>query len=62
MDHLRIKLIQIIQKLILKPHTKFIDPFVEEGVLVMCDSYDVDGNPIETNNRYFFRKMLLKKG
>ena len=43
-------------EIILKPHTKFIDPFVEEGVLVMCDSYDVDGNSIETNNRYFLEK------
>lgn len=46
-------------EIVLKPRTRFYDPFGGD-LLVMCDTYNVDGNPIETNHRYELEQVMHK--
>ena len=39
-------------EIILKPIAKFKDPFRKDGILVLCDTYQPNGLPQTTNNRF----------
>lgn len=49
-------------EIILKPCAIFNDPFRgENGLLVLCDVYDVNNNPLESNTRYVANEIFEKK-
>jgi len=39
-------------EIILKPQAMFKCPFRKTGLLIMCDTYDTQNNPLPTNNRH----------
>lgn len=39
-------------EVIIKPRFLFIDPFRPNGYMVICDTYDQHGNPLENNHRF----------
>ena len=39
-------------EIILKPQAMFKCPFRKTGLLIMCDTYDTQNNPLPSNNRY----------
>lgn len=45
-------------ELILKPVNIFVDPFTHNGVLVLCEVYNLDNSPHETNKRYELRNVI----
>ena len=47
-------------EIIIIPRTKFKDPF-EGDILVMCDTYDIDRNPIESNQRCRLEEIVKEK-
>ena len=47
-------------EIVLVPRTKFKDPF-DGDILVMCDTYDINRNPIESNQRYKLEQVVKEK-
>ena len=45
-------------ELILKPVNIFKDPFIENGFLVLCEVFNIDGTPHHTNKRADLRSIL----
>jgi len=47
-------------ELILKPVNVFIDPFKENGFLVLCEVFNLDGTPHQTNSRNKMTQLVQK--
>lgn len=48
-------------EILLKPIAKFKDPFRNNGLLILCDTYNLDGTPQKTNNRNEANKIFEGK-
>jgi glutamine synthetase len=47
---------------IIKPCAMFRDPFRKgDNILVLCDTYDSNGNPLKSNSRYEAKKIFDRK-
>ena len=42
------------------PRALFYNPFLKDGLLVMCDTYDSQGVPLPSNTRYFANEIFNK--
>jgi glutamine synthetase len=46
---------------VLNPVFCCVNPFIENSYIVLCDTYDSDGNPLDSNTRYDAAKIFEEK-
>jgi glutamine synthetase len=48
-------------EVILKPVACYVNPLQENAYIVLCETYDTDGNPLPTNSRYNANKIFKEE-
>jgi glutamine synthetase len=48
-------------EVILKPVSCYVNPLQENAYIVLCETYDTDGNPLPTNSRYNANQIFKEK-